>query len=255
MLDVEAYIANLVKSKNSGDIKQRSIKYAASNVKMFSKWLVRQELMSAAEFYKIESSIGELRGERGEDNRVALTEVEEEQSLSKLCDTLFQFIIWLGLNFGLRLQEYCNLLVVHVELEKDRPTLKIELSKGHNAKTRRIPISPKQAQQFESWLGHLATMQLPHKYLLYNPKDPTKSLNELSLGWLFQKMSNITGVHLYSYKLRYTYAVKLWKNKVDLWVISLSLGHDKPETTVKYLKITEEEYFDRYLDETKGLFN
>lgn len=255
MSDVEAYIAKLTKRKEMKKLRQRSIKFAGSIIKMFAKWLVRQEIMSATEFYKIEVTIEELRGETGEDNRVALSEEEEEKALSKLTDVLFQFIIWLGLNFGLRLQEYCNLLIEHAELAKDRPTLKIELSKGHNQKTRRIPIKPKQAQQFERWLGLLATMKLSHKHLLHNPKNPSKGLNEYSLCWLFQKMSKITGVHLHSYKLRYTYAVRLWKNKVDLWTISLSLGHAKPETTVKYLKIREEEYYDRYVDETKGLFD
>lgn len=255
MLDVEAYIAKLSKRKENKEIKQRSIKFAGSIIKMFSKWLVRVEIMSATEFYKIEETIEELRGERGEDNRVALSEDEEGRVLSKLTDMLLQFIMWLGSNFGLRLQEYTNLLIEHVELQRDRPTLKIELSKGHNAKTRRIPIKPGQAKQFERWLGLLASMKLPHKYLLYTPKNPSKRMTEPTLIYQFQKISKITGEHVHSQKLRYTYAVRLWKNKVDLWVISLSLGHDKPETTVKYLKIREEEYYDRYVEETKGLFD
>jgi len=252
--DVEAYIAKLTQRRERKEIKQRTVKSFASIIKMFAKWLVREEILDSKEFYKIEEDIKELPGEKGEDNRVALNEEEEKRVWIKLVDVLHRFIVWLGLNFGLRLQEYCNLLVKHVELERDRPRLKIELSKGHIKKTRYIPITPRQAKQFRKWLKFREALKLPHDFLLYNPRNPSKGFTVYSLGYLFQKMSQITGEQLYSHRLRYTYAVKLWKHGVELWTISLALGHEKVETTVRYLKIREEDYYDKYMTGTKGLF-
>lgn len=252
--DVEAYIAMLTQRREKKEIKQRTVKFCASIIKMFAKWLVREEILDSKEFYKIEEDIKELPGEKGEDNRVALTDEQEKRVLTKLCDVLLQFIVWLGLNFGLRRLEYCNLRIKHVELDRDMPRLKIELSKGHIKKTRYIPITPRQAEQFKKWLEFRASLKLPHDFLLYNPRDPTIGLTVYSLDYLFQKMSQMTGEHLYSHRLRYTYAVKLWRHGVDLWTISLALGHEKVETTVRYLKIHEEDYHNKYLSGTKGLF-
>jgi site-specific recombinase XerD len=253
--DVEAYIAKLTERKEKKEIKQRTVKSTASIIKMFAKWLVREDMLDSREFYKIEEDIKELPGEKGEDNRVALAEDEEKRVLAKLVDVLHQFIVWLGLNFGPRLMEYCNFLVEHVELDREKPRLKIELSKGHIKKTRYIPITPLQASRFREWLDFRAALNLPHNFLLYNPRNPSKGLTVYSLGWMFRKMSMITGEHLYSHRLRYTYAVKLWKHGVDLWTISLALGHEKVETTVRYLKIREEDYYDKYMTGTKGLFH
>ncbi|MGB9756180.1 MAG: tyrosine-type recombinase/integrase [Candidatus Bathyarchaeales archaeon] len=253
--DIEAYIAKLTERRERKEIKQHTVKSVAGVIKMFAKWLVREEILDSKEFYKIEEDIKELPDEKGEDNRVALTEEEEKRILTKLVDILHQFIVWLGLNFGLRLLEYCNLRVEHVELDRGKPRLKIELSKGHIKKTRYIPITPLQASRFREWLDFIATLKLPHNFLLYNPRNPSQRLTVYSLGWMFRKMSMITGEHLYSHRLRYTYAVKLWKHGVDLWTISLALGHEKVETTVKYLKIHEEDYYEKYMTGTKGLFH
>ena len=252
--DVEAYMAKLTQRREKGEIKQRSVKSKASIIKMFAKWLVREEVLDSKEFYKIEEDLKELPGEKGEDNRVALSNEEEQQVMEKLVDILLQMIVWLGLNFGLRLQEYCKLRVEHLELDGNRPRLKIALSKGHIKKTRYIPLFPGQVNQLKKWLNFRASLNLPHDFFLYNPRNPSIGLTVYSLGWLFRRMSKITGVHLYSHRLRYTYAVKLWKNGVDLWTISKALGHEKVETTVKYLKIREEEYYDKFMTDAKGLF-
>jgi len=252
--DIEAYIAKFIHRKEAGDIGQRTVKFAATNVKMFAKWLVKEEMLSSQEFFKINEDLSDLRGEKGEDNRTALSEAEEKEAFRKLPDVFYVFVMWLGVNFGPRLQEMCHARISHVDLNGKRRLLKIELSKGHDAKTRYIPISPRQAQEFMKWLNFRNALNLKHDFLLYNPIDPSKPLTEYSLGWIFQKMTKITGIHLYCHRLRYTYAVKLWKHHVDLWIISQALGHEKIETTVKYLKIRQEDYFDNYEKMTKGMF-
>lgn len=253
--DVEAYMAKLTQRRERKEIKQSAVKSYASIIKMFAKWLVREDMLDSKEFYKIEEDIEELPGEKGEDNRVALSDEEERKIMEKLVDVPLQMIVWLGLNFGLRLQEYCRLRIEHVELERNPPRLKIELSKGHIKKTRYIPLFPSQVNQLKKWLEFRASLNLPHSFLLYNPRNPAIGFTVYSLGSLFQRMTKITGVHLYSHRLRYTYAVKLWKHGVDLWTISNALGHEKVETTVKYLKIHQKDYYDKYLTGAKGLFH
>jgi integrase/recombinase XerD len=71
---------------------------------------------------------------------------------------------------------------------------------------------------------------------------------------MFNEISKITGIHVYPYKLRYTYAVKLWRHGVDILVISKMLGHTSIDTTMRYLRVKEEEIREKYLEETKGLF-
>jgi site-specific recombinase XerD len=254
--DVEAYIAKLTQRKDEGEIKARTVQLIASTIKMFAKWLsIREEILDSKEFCKIEEDLKDLPGEKGEDNRVALSKEEEKTVMKKLVDVLLQFIVWLGLNFGLRREEYSKLRIEHVEFDKEQPRLKIELSKGHDKKTRYIPLFPSQINQLKKWLDYRASLNLPHSFLLYNPRDPTKQLKGHDVGYLFQRISKITRVHVYAHRLRYTYAVKLWKHRVDLWTISLALGHDKVETTVRYLKIREQDYFEKYLTMAKDLFH
>lgn len=253
--DVEAYIAKLTQQKERGEIKARTVQLIASTIKMFAKWLTREEILDSKEFYKIEQDLKELPGERGEDNRVALSKEEEKKVMEKLVDVLLQFMVWLGLNFGLRREEYSKLRIEHVELDKEQPRLKIELSKGHDKKTRYIPLFPSQVNQLKKWLDYIASLNLPHNFLLYNPRNPTKWLKGRDVGYLFQRIKRITGVHVYAHRLRYTYAVKLWKHGVDLWTISMALGHDKVETTVRYLKIHQQDYFEKYLTMAKGIFH
>jgi len=251
--DVEAYIAGLVLRKEKGEIAQSYINNIACVIKVFAKWLKKEGKLSPDEFCYIEEDLNSLPKEVGEDSRVALSDEEKQQVRSKIVLPLHKQLNWTGDNFGLRRQEYSNALIKHLELDREDPRLKIELSKGH--KTRYIPLFPKQVSEWKKWLNFLTAMDLPHKHLFFNLKNPGKPLNDKGVCDEFGRISKITGIHIYTQRLRYTYAVKLWKHGVDIFVISKLLGHNNVETTMRYLKVREEEFYRKFKEQAKGLFD
>jgi len=253
--DVEAYVAELTRRKERGEIKQAFVKDAAKNIKYFAEWLMDEEILDPKEFHKIERDIKKIPGgDIGEDNREALSDEEEKQIFNKLNDVLLQMLVWCGINFGFRRLEYCNLRVKHLELDREEPRLKIECSKGHIKKTRYIPLFPGQVAQWLKWLNFRASLNLNHDFVFFDPKNPSEPLTKDSLGYLFQKISKISGVHVYSHRLRYTYAVRLWEHGVDIYTISRLLGHSKVETTIRYLKVPERNFLQKFMESAKGLF-
>lgn len=253
--DVQAYVAELTRRKERKKIKQIFIKHAAKDIKYFAEWLVDEEILDSKEFYKIERDIKKIPGGNiGEDNREALTHEEEQKLFERLTDVLWQRLVWAGLNHGFRRQEYCNLRTSHLELDRKEPRLIIECSKGHNKKTRSIPLFPGQVVEWRKWLDFRACLNLPHNFVFFNPKNPSEPLTKYSLGYLFWKISKISKVHVYSHRLRYTYAVRLWEHGVDIYTISWLLGHSKVETTIRYLKVPERDFRRKFMGSAKGLF-
>ena len=82
--DVEAYVAELTRRKERGEIKQASVKEATKIIKYFAEWLMDEEILDPKEFHKIERDIKKIPGgDIGEDNREALSNEEEKQILER----------------------------------------------------------------------------------------------------------------------------------------------------------------------------
>jgi site-specific recombinase XerD len=253
--EVESYMAKLTLYREREKIQQSTVKSEAKNIRYFAEWLMDEEVLDSKEFYKIERNLKQIPGgDIGEDTREALSDEEEKQIFMKLVDIVLQILVWAGRNFGFRRIEYCNLRVNHLELNRKEPRLKIERSKGHRKKTRYIPLFPGQVSQWQKWLNYRASLNLPHDFVFYNPKNPSIPLTRYTVGSLFTKISRMTGVHVYAYRLRYTYAVRLWEHGVDIYTISWLLGHSKVETTVRYLKILWKDFCRKFMESAKGLF-
>lgn len=150
--DVESYINKLTQRREKNEITQRTIKGYAKIIKTFTQWLVDEEMLDSSEYYKIERYAKKIPGGGlGNDDVEALSKEDEIQAFGKLRDTLLSFVLWVGLNFGLRRIEYSNMRIGHIELEhvednQPCPRIKIENSKGHEKKTRYyylFPVKPK----------------------------------------------------------------------------------------------------------------
>ena len=255
-VDVELYMREVGLRRESEEIKQSYVKSTAMIVKVFAEWLVDEEIMDAKQFFRIGRFIDKIpNGAVGEDNREALNKEEEKKLFSQLLDVLFQIILWTGFNFGLRRKEYCNLRIEHLELDREEPRLKIELSKGRVKKTRYIYLFPGQVSQWRTWLNYRKSLNLPHDFVFYNPKNPSLRLTSNTIGYFFTKIAKITQVKLYSHRLRYTYAVRLWEAGVDIFVISKLLGHSKAETTIKYLRVPERDLVLKFKESAKAIFH
>ena len=254
-LDVESYMTELALRKKREDFSQASIKRVTISIRMYAQWLADEEILDSKEFYKIERDLKQIPGgDIGEDNREALSDEEEKQIFRKLVDVYLQMLVWTGENFGPRRKEYYSLRIRHLELDRKEPRLKIERSKGRKKKTRYIPLFPGQVNQWRKWLAYRASLNLPHDFVFYNPKNPSIGLTSNSIGYLFSKISKITGINLYAHRLRYTYAVRLWEHNVDIYTISWLLGHSKVETTIRYLKVPERNFRQKFMQSAKGLF-
>lgn len=254
--DIESYVAELTLRKDREDITQSFVKSIAKAIRTFAEWLMDKGILDPAEFYKIERYIKKIPGgDIGEDDTEALSDEEEKQVFRKLQDVLLQMLFWTGLNFGLRRTEYCNLRVRHLELDREEPRLKIERSKGRRKKTRYYDLFPGQVSQLRKWLQFLASLNLPHDFVFFNPKNPSEKPNKDRVSSWFSKISRISGIHVPSHRLRYTYASRLWEAEVDIYIISHLLGHSKIETTVRYLKIPDKNFRKKFMESAKRLFH
>jgi integrase len=232
----------------------------AKSIKYFAQWLVDQEILDISEFYKIERYVKLIPGGSvGNDDIEPLSKEDEARAFRKLLDAHLSFLLYVGLNFGLRRIEYCNLRISHIELEhveddKPAPRIKIENSKGHTKKTRYYYLFPGQAEEWRKRLEYLKSLNLSHDHVFFNPKDPSEEPNKDRVSSWFVKISKITGIHIPSHRLRYTYATRLWEGGVDLYIISYLLGHSRVETTVRYLKISARTFRKKFMDSAGHLF-
>lgn len=258
--EFKTYINYLTQRREKGEISQQSVKSIAKIFKTFAQWLVTEEMLDEHEYFKIEMYVKKIPGGGlGNDDVEALSKEDEIKAYRKLQDTQLSFLLTCGINYGLRRLEYANLRIKHIELNhvednKPRPRVKVEDSKGHVKKTRYYYLHPGQANAWRKWLGYLKSLNLPHDHVFFRPKDPFRPPDKDAITYLFQQISKITGIHIPSHRLRYTYATRLWEETKDILLVSYQLGHVRIETTRRYLKITSRAFRDKYLDSTKHLF-
>jgi site-specific recombinase XerD len=248
-----AYIGELRRRRDENKISDNSIKISLGPAITYSKWLCkRKRSLDVAEYELIREDINELPYDEAEvgRGRVALTDAERS-ILTSLTNLLWFMLVWVGVSFGLRRSEYVKLRTCDVLLDADRPVLRIVKSKG--GKTREIPLHAEQVNQWRQWFKYRATLNLEHDYVFYHART-LKPLSRHDLNKIFVKISVATKVHVYPHKLRYSFAVFLYEHKVDLFYIARALGHSSLDTTVRYLKIPWEKFFDGYLVSTRDLF-
>lgn len=227
-----------------------SIYEKAKCIRRFAKWLWEKEIMDNKEYRLINNHLQKYR--EGEcEPREALTEEQKEHTLKKVKNPLFRMIVWFGWNFGLRAWELCNLLISDVDFENKWVVVQWKTAKGR--KSRKIPLNKNQERILKNWINHLRNdIPVQHDFVFYSITG--KPLKHATLTHILKKVQEEIGIHLYAHKLRYTYAVTLWRNGMDIYIISKMLGHAKIETTERYLKVKEKEYLDKYRDSTKDTF-
>ncbi len=67
-------------------------------------------------------------------------------------------------------------------------------------------------------------------------------------------MSKQAQVKFTSHDLRVTYATLLWRARGDIYVISKKLGHASVKTTMGYVKPTQKEIGERYVETAQNVF-
>lgn len=182
---------------------------------------------------------------KGDEAHRALSREEIQQCFARISHPLFRFIFWLGVNFGLRREEYTKLKVTDVDLKRKR--LRIH---GKGDKVRFIPITRSQLLRFERFLQQRERDLIQHEYLIYSKWG---NIVGKTISVYFQSMKEMSGVDFTSHDLRVTFATIHWKAGQDIYVISKILGHSNIQTTISYIKPTKRETDERYLQIAEDL--
>lgn len=225
--------------------KPRTKHVSLSSVKKFAKWLWEENKLNSKELQKIQDI--PIRIPKGEIAFRALTREEIKLAFQKISHPIHRFLFWVGINYGLRNQEYSNLRIGDVDLKKGLLTVK----NSKRAKTRRIPITPKQKREWQNWFQQREILYQPdHKYVFLTANG---KIMKTTLETYFRKIATIVfpedpDKRFTSHNLRKTYATILWRKGVDILIISKMLGHSNISVTQEYLAVTEEEIQERYLN-------
>ncbi|MCS4538541.1 MAG: site-specific integrase [Thaumarchaeota archaeon] len=231
-----------VKRKTCND---RSIKNYGCWLQVYSTFLWEESYLSRDEYDKICREVRKLKAP--ETKRMALTDQQQEVLFEKLCNMLYyRFLLFLGLNFGLRRIEYVRLKMEDIDLEAFQL-----LIRGKGKKNRSIAFNDEAAVTFRLFMELRATFSPSHDFVLFRIGRLDNPPDEAFISHSFVIISRITGVHVTPYSLRYTFGVRLWKEGLDIVTISRLFGHSKIDQTRSYMKIEEREFDERYRQHLK----
>lgn len=207
-------------------------------IKKFFTFLKKRNLMDPSEL----DFLDEIKPKKtkGDEAHRSLSEAEIQHCLTKISHPLFRFMFFLGLEFGIRREEYTNIKISDIDLTQKR--LRIH---GKGDKVRFIPMTNAQINRFQRFFQQRKRDEIPHEFLLYSK---TGKVIKRTLERYFTDMSNMAGIKFTSHDLRVTFATRLWKAGCDIFVVSQMLGHASIQTTLRYLKPTQKEIEQRYLN-------
>ena len=166
-----------------------------------------------------------------ENNKVGRTlSITEEARLYEVCQKYlpryFYWIVFTGLNTGMRRGEILNLKWKNVDLVNRMITIDADIAK--NAKERMIPIN----NSLTALLKKIKDITVREGEYVFTG---TKPLKEIRTGW--SKAKRLAGLHpkLRFHDLRHTVTSKLvTENHVDLVTVAEILGHSSLKMLERY---------------------
>lgn len=267
-------LARFVQQMKEKSLSTSLIKTNYWSIRTWVEWLNAEEKLNQDGNLIIQDSMLKKiqkyfpRVPKNEDQKTrALSDEEVENALENIYDPVLHMLFWTGLNYGLRAEEYINLEVTDIDLEKK--TLSIREGKG--LKDRRIPILDHYIDTWENWLEfRQQSIRQQHSFVFFSSngqfqiRNLQRYFNHMSSllkplpDHLSKKFSKLTPEQKVEYKefkkkywftshdLRRTFATNLKRDGVDILVISILMGHRSIRTTQIYLRLEEEEIFDDY---------
>lgn len=240
--DIAVFFNQEKKKGNKARTQERKL----VTLRQFAKFLWEEDKLDDKEYKKIQGF--SVRLEKDNDQRRALLSEEEQDCIKKLTNPIHYYLFWVGLNYGLRASELTKLQVKNVDLQIS--LLTIRLSKGN--KTRQIPILDDHKEKWEKWLRIRSGYQLDHDFVFFSSRGKS---SKRAIERYFNQMSEIVfgdseearnAKWFTAHTLRYTFATKHWRSGMDLYVLSKILGHASVQTTERYLKVHENEIYEKY---------
>src|SRR5256885_6096245 len=171
-----------------------------------------------------------------------LMSVDEMKRLLAVASSLkTRVLLSLGYGCGLRASEIVRLKVKHIDSAQN--IIRIEQSKGR--KDRNVMLSPEMLDLLRQWWKarpsrHDAGIPLPERWLFPSRKTAGRPITTRHLNRLFHEAADAAGIrkHVTVHTLRHSFATHLLDGgSTDIRKIQVLLGHEKLDTTARYLHV------------------
>jgi len=167
--------------------------------------------------------------------------IDEMKRLLAVASSLkTRVLLSLGYGCGLRASEIVRLKVKHIDSAQN--IIRIEQSKGR--KDRNVMLSPDLLDLLRQWWKarpsrHDAGKPLQERWLFPSRKSAGRPITTRHLNRLFHEAADAAGIrkHVTVHTLRHSFATHLLEQDINLRKIQLLLGHEKLETTARYLHV------------------
>jgi integrase/recombinase XerD len=167
--------------------------------------------------------------------------VDEMKRLLAVASSLkTRVLLSLGYGCGLRASEIVRLKVKHIDSAQN--IIRIEQSKGR--KDRNVMLSCELLDLLRQWWRvrpsrHDAGILLQERWLFPSRKTAGRPITTRHLNRLFHEAADAAGIrkHVTVHTLRHSFATHLLEQDINLRKIQLLLGHEKLETTARYLHV------------------
>jgi integrase/recombinase XerD len=167
--------------------------------------------------------------------------VDEMKRLLAVASSLkTRVLLSLGYGCGLRASEIVRLKVKHIDSAQN--IIRIEQSKGR--KDRNVMLSPEMLDLLRQWWKvrpsrNDAGVPPQERGLFPSRKTAGRAITTRHLNRLFHEAADAAGIrkHVTVHTLRHSFATHLLDGGTDIRKIQVLLGHEKLETTARYLHV------------------
>ena len=148
-------------------------------------------------------------------------------------------LLSLGYGSGLRASEVVRLKVKHID--RAQSIIRVEQAKGR--KDRHVMLSPETLGLLRAWWKARPTRWdagvPPEERWLFPGRKPGKPMTTRQLSRLFHEAVDAAGIKksVTLHALRHSFATHLLERGTDVRIIQALLGHDKLDTTARYMRV------------------
>lgn len=223
--DIRLYLANFKKSRNVGD---RYVENVRITINSFFEWLVDNEYLVRNPCAKVEK----IRFQPKE--RKALSALELE-SIRYICaNAREKAVIDFLFSTGCRISECADVRLSDIDWNSRQVTIR----HGKGDKMRRVYFN---AEAEVSLKAYLAKRTDNHDALFVSMKAPHQPLKVHAMEDIVRKVNDRSGIEVFPHKLRHTFATFGIRSGMQLPTLQMLLGHTKPETTMIYAKLQNDD--------------
>lgn len=250
--NVEEYFAN----QNLKGVKLKIVAYRSylGFLAIKKKVITRESLMDFKDTFKPPKR----RANGINEQLFSIPKSKWVQYIKKSPNKVAKMGIWIGFQFGLRLNEIVHLRVQDIDfrnknvlIREHKETKTHEAWKPKYNKQRILPFTSEQEKTLKRWISEIRPKDLDHTYLLWNERGNRKNL--LVQDKTFERWCHFAGKDIDSRKfkphiMRYSFATHYYNESKDVKLVGDLLGHSNVATTSDYLRLGLKETLEKARD-------